>query len=315
MNRDVDETQIQGSQPLTYSMEGQTVSASGRWLRILSVVDEEFLEGEAVRDPEAFVRQLKDMRVPGDIFTFSQKIPDIVPKYKFYMEWDNFAVIPITTFSDWLEKRVERDVRKAVNRANRSGVVVRVVELSDAFIEGIQRIYNESPIRQGKPFWHYQKDFETIKRENSTYQDRSICIGAYYKDDLIGFIRMLRVGGVAMTLQVISMMAHSDKKPTNALIAKAVEVCEMSKLSHLVYSRYIYNNVHSSLTEFKRRNGFEQMLVPKYHVPLTKRGEMALRMGLHLPASNWLPQSVLLSLHRIRGLWNKCKIRGVKSAS
>ena len=293
----------------SYCIHGQKVITIGEFVKIASIIDEEFLEGELVQDPEAFVTQLKTTGVAADIFTFSQKLPNVVPKHTYHVEWDNFATIPITTYLDWLENRVERDVRKAVNRAKKLGVVVRVAEFDDAFVEGIRRIYNETPVRQGKPFWHYQKDFETIKRQNSIHLDRSICLGAYYNDELIGFIRMLRVGTVAMTQQVISMMQHSDKKPTNALIAKAVEVCELNKLSHLVYSRFIYNNVYSSLTEFKRRNGFEQVLVPKYYIPLTKKGSVALKVGLHLPVANWLPAPVFVRLKQIRSWWNSGKIK------
>src|SRR4029077_414565 len=102
--------------------------------------------------------------------------------------------------------RAHSSVRKAVKRAQRLGVVVRVAELDDAFVEGIRGIYNEVPIRQGRHFWHYQKDFETVKRENSTYFERSTFIGAYFNDELIGFIRMVYAGGVANTLQVISQI-------------------------------------------------------------------------------------------------------------
>ena len=278
-------------------------------------MDEEFLEGNVIRNPQEFIRQLRMSQLKADIFTFSQKVPDVTPKYQYRYEWDSFAVIPITTYSEWWDKRVERDVRKAVNRSKKNGVVVKVVELDDSFIEGIRQIYNESPVRQGKPFWHYQKDFETVKRENSTYSDRCICIGAYYHDELIGFIRMLRVGSLAMTLQVISMMKHSEKKPTNALIAKAVEVCESNQFSHFIYSRFIYNNIHSSLTEFKRRNGFEQVLVPKYYVPLTRKGAIVVKMGLHLPLVNWIPTTVLEKLKHIRSSWHGSRIQSPKESS
>ena len=282
------------------NIDGKTVIVTGKWLKIASIMDEEFLEGETVPDPQVFVTRLKDFGVKADIFTFSQKLPDIVPKYKFHLEWDNFAAIPIVTFSDWWENRVERDVRKSVNRAKKLGIVVKEEEFNDAFVEGIRLIYNESPVRQGKPFWHYQKEFEVIKRENSTYLNRSVYIGAYYNEELIGFIRMLYVGTIATTLQVISQMKHSEKKPTNALIAKAVEICVENKVSHLVYSSFLYNNVYSPLTEFKRRNGFEQVLIPRYYIPLTSRGKVGLRIGLHHPVVRWLPAPVLSWLRKIR---------------
>ena len=219
-------------------VEGRTVISAGKMLKVAAVMDEELVEGETVADPEAFVSQVKHTQLNADIFTFAQKLPEVVPKYKYRTEWDSAAVIPITSYSEWFEKRAEYDVRKAVKRANRLGVVVRLAEFDDAFVEGVCRIYNESPTRQGRAFWHYQKSFNDVKDESATYSERSVFIGAYYNEELIGFVKMVRVGPIARTLHVISEKKHFDKKPTNALIAKTVEICELSGLSHLVYGTY-----------------------------------------------------------------------------
>jgi len=289
------------------SVCGQTVIANGRTLKIASVMDEEYLNGETVGDPGAFLAELKRSGLPCDIFTFAQKLPDVTQKYSYKIEWDNFAAIPITTFSNWLEHQIEKDVRKAVKRAEREGVVVRLAEFDDAFVEGIRQIYNESPVRQGTTFWHYQKDFETVKRENSTFPDRSAYIGAYYQGELIGFIRMVYVDNIASTLQVISQKKHADKKPTNALIAKAVEICAQLGISHFVYASYAYNGQPNSLTEFKRRNGFEQILVPRYYVPITLKGRIALGLDLHQPFINRIPKSLLPPLRKIQSLLGRRK--------
>jgi hypothetical protein len=171
-------------------------------------------------------------------------------------------------------------------------------------VEGIRRIYNESPVRQGTAFWHYQKDFETVKRENSTYLSRSAFIGAYFGDELIGFIRMVYRGKVALTLQVISQKSHFDKKPMSALIGKAIEVCEAKGITHLVYGNYIYGSGANSLTEFKRRNGFEEVLVPRYYVPLTIKGRVALALNLHHGVANRVPRPVRDRLRAIRASWH-----------
>lgn len=283
-------------------IEGRTVIATGRWLKIAAVMDEELFDGKTVTNPESFVRQLKHAGLETDIFTFAQKLPEVAPMYQYRLEWENTAVIPITTFSEWWEKRAEYDVRKAVKRARRVGVVVKEADCDDAFVHGICNIYNESPIRQGKPFWHYRKDFESVKRENSTYLQRSAFIGAYFEEQLIGFIRMVYVGTTATTLQVISMVKHYDKKPTNALIAKAVEMCANRGLSHLIYGQYIYNGSHSSLTEFKRRNGFEQVLLPRYYIPLTVKGQIGLKLNLHHRWTEHIPEPVFAQLRKIQGL-------------
>jgi hypothetical protein len=36
--------------------------------------------------------------------------------------------------------------------------------IKDAFVEGMWSIFNETPIRQGKRFWHYGKDVPTLKK-------------------------------------------------------------------------------------------------------------------------------------------------------
>ncbi|MBZ5706577.1 MAG: hypothetical protein LAN63_14600 [Acidobacteriia bacterium] len=295
-------------------VDGRTVIASGKWLKTAAVMDEELLEGEIVQNPDLFVSTLKTSELRADIFTFAQKVPDTTPKHKYHLEWDNAAVIPISTFSDWWEKRAEYDVRKAVKRAKKLGVVVKLSEYNDEFVEGICRIYNESPLRQGSLFTHYQKDFDSVKRENSTYLERSAYIGAYYNDELIGFIRMVYVGSIATTLQVISQKKHFDKKPTNALIAKAVEVCEMRGVSHFVYGSYVYNDPNSSLTEFKRRNGFEPMFLPRYYIPMTLKGKIALRANLHHQAAAWIPGPILGQLRRIRSLWYSRKVQSLSEA-
>ena len=305
MNADYAEIQVRGMaiEVPSAQIDGTTVIATGKWIKIAAVKDEELIE-DPVTDPESFVSRLKETSLKADIFTFAERLPDIMPKHKYHLEWDNFAVIPITSFSDWLERRAEYDVRKAVKRAKKRGVVVKLSEFNDAFVEGIRRIYNESPVRQGRAFWHYQKEFDAVKRDSSTYLERSAFIGAYYNDELIGFIKMVYVGTIGTTLHVITQKRHFDKKPTNALIAKAVEICEQKGVSHLVYGSYIYNDPNSSLTEFKRRNGFEQVLVPRYYVPLTLKGRIALKLRLHRRLSDQIPRQLFSQIRKIRNLWS-----------
>jgi hypothetical protein len=112
----------------------------------------------------------------ADFLTFAQKIPDTTPHF----EWDNWAVVPITSFADWWEKRLPQETRKNVRRAARRGVVVNGARFDDDFVKGIQTIYNDTPIRQGRRFWHFGKDFETTKRISSTYLDWSEFLAAYF---------------------------------------------------------------------------------------------------------------------------------------
>jgi hypothetical protein len=296
--------------PASIEIDGRSIVVTGRWLTIAAVKNEDLVQGDAVGDPESFVSRLKTAGVKADIFTFAQHLPDTVARWPYRREWDNLAVIAITTFTDWWEKRVEPSVRRAVRKGAKVGVVARVVEFDDALVDGIAEIYNETPIRQGRRFWHYQKDLATVRRENSTYLARSTFIGAYFEDELIGFMRMITIDKVASIIQILSKMKHFDKRPTNVMIAKAVELCEQRGISHLIYCSYIYNDPKSSLTEFKRRNAFEQVLLPRYYVPLTLKGTVALRLNLHRPLARLIPTPLMTHLRRLRERWNRRHVGG-----
>jgi len=308
------EVRMKGKTVFVPSVEiyGTTVISTGRWLKIAAIHDEDLVEGEAVPDPASFVQNLKEAKLNADIFTFAQKLPDTTPKYKYHREWDNLAVIPITTFSDWWEKRVESSVRRAVRKATKAGVEVKLVEFDDAFVRGIVSINNETPIRQGRHFWHFQKSFDAVKRENSTYAARNAFLGAYFQDELIGFIRMTYADGIANIVQILSMIKHYDKRPANALIAKAVEICSQRGISHLCYYSYVYNDPMSSLTEFKRRNGFEKMLLPRYYIPLTAKGKIALKLGFHCGLVKNIPKPLLSQLLKVRSYWNARRLKAVE---
>jgi hypothetical protein len=295
-------------------IDGRTIIRTGKWLKMAAVQDEDLVEGESITDPGSFLHRLKKSGLKADVFTFSQRLPETTPKYQFHTEWDNVAAIPISTYSEWWEKRTDPGVRRAVRRAAKFGVEVKVAHFDDAFVEGIVKINNETPVRQGKPFWHYQKSFDAVKLENSTYADRNIFLGAYWENELIGYIRMTLVGTVGSVIQVLTMMKHFDKRPANALIAKAVEVCEQNKLSHLMYCNYVYNDPDSSLTEFKRRNGFEMVLLPRYYIPLTLKGQAALRLGLHRGVAQLLPKPLLIRLLKLRSQWYARQAKAVDVA-
>jgi len=62
-----------------------------------------------------------------------------------------------------------------------------------------------------------------------------------------------------------------------------------------MYCNYIYNDPKSSLTEFKRRNGFEQVLLPRYYIPLTLKGKIALRWDFIVGLCNVFQKPYLAS--------------------
>ena len=86
----------------------------------------------------------------------------------------------------------------------------------------------------------------------------------------MGFLKLVYRGDVAAVLQLNSKTAHYDKRPANALLTKAVELCVARGISHLTYGLFNYGNKGDTpLREFKMRHGFREMLVPMYYVPLT----------------------------------------------
>ena len=274
----------------------------GRLPRIATVRDEELVEGGVVPNPTEFVDQLKRQRPLGaDIFSFSQNVDEPEPLYDFPFEWDNAAVAPTTNFTEWWEKRLPQETRKNVRRATKRGVDVRVIEYNDDVVSGLKAIYDESPIRQGTRFPHYGKDLETVRRENGTYAARCQYLGAFVEGQLIGFMRFVYVDHVARIMQILASLAHTDKRPMNAMIAKAVEVCQERGISYLVYSKFTFGNKKSSpLAEFKRRNGFEEVRFPRYFVPLTATGELALKLKLHRGLLGLLPPAAIDLLLRGR---------------
>jgi hypothetical protein len=282
-------------------IDGRTVISRGKWLKVASVHDEPFLEGEVVANPESFLTRLKQWHVKPDVFKFAQKITSPDPKFKFPMEWDNFAVLPITTYEEWLQKQAKKDVKENLRRAKREGVVVKTCEFNDEFVRGIKSLYDETPVRQGRPFWHYRKDFEKVRAENGTYLERSEYIGAFYEGELIGFIKMVYVGNYAKTMQVITKEKYFYKRPANAMIAKAVEVCAEKGIRYLNYGPYDYpGKKQNSLTEFKSRHGFVRFNFPRFYVPLTVKGKIYLALGLHRGLKRMIPTRMLTIMLGLR---------------
>ena len=279
---------------------GHNVVITRGFIRSAAIQDEEWIEGELFAEPEAFIRDLRG-NPAADIFTFSRPVPHSEPCYPFHFEWDNVAVVRLSEFAHWW-KSLPQETRKNVRRSQRRGVTTSRVNFDDQLVHGIIKIYNETPIRQGRKFWHYGKSFEQVKTGNATYLDRSEFIGAFFNGELIGFIKLVMVNNVARIMQIVSMEAHTDKRPTNALLAKAVEICCEKRATHLIYGKYVYGKKESSpITEFKRRNGFERLNFPRYYIPLTGVGAIAIRCSLHRGLAQIVPEKVTSLFLATRG--------------
>lgn len=277
-------------------VDGKKINITGKVVRIAMIENEWF---EDIESPELLIHSLQRSKLKADIFTFWQRLPESQPKYNYPMEWDNVAALSISSYEHWWNKQIDAKTRNVIRKAEKKGVVIKVASFDDEFVKGITNIFNETPIRQDKPFWHYGKDFETIKREMSDRLDKAEWIGAYYDGDLIGFIKLLYAGRYAMTVEILSMIKHRDKAPTNSLLAKAVEICDKKNILYLVYAKW----PRGTLADFKCNNGFEKVDLPRYYIPLSLKGKIALKFNLHHGFKEIIPDKIKLRLIDLRKKW------------
>src|SRR5271157_4101007 len=282
---------------------GKEIRTRGRLIRIA------FLDGEGyqfLEDPAAAVEALRKSGIRADLFTFIQKLSQTSPKYNYTLEWDNMATLRVSSFDDWMKHQINSKVRNMIRKAEKNGVVVREVPFEESLVQGIHAIYNESPIRQGKRFWHYGKDLEAVRGMKATFLDRAVFIGAFFENNLIGFVKLVanEDWSQAGLMHIVSMIQHRDKAPTNALIAQAVRSCSERGISYLWYANFAYGKKQrDSLADFKRHNGFQKVDLPRYYVPLTVAGGMALRLGLQHGINDWIPEPVAATYRKIRSFW------------
>ena len=292
------------------SVDGKVVVSTGKLIRVAAVKDEWTTD---VEDPEAIIEALRTSGLHADLFTFAQRLPETTPKHGYFMSWDNVAAIPLTTFDHWWRDQITQEARNKVRKARKSGVETRLSKFDHDLMKSIHEICNETPIRQGAPFWHYGKDLETLTRIHETYLDRADFVCAYYGDELIGFIKLVGAGAFIRTFHVLTRISHRDKAPTNAMIAEAVRVCCEKRAPYLVYGQYDYGKLGSQgLTNFKRENGFQRLLLPRYYVPLTLRGHWVVRSGLHRGIAQALPERMVRLLRELRNRWYANKFRSVQ---
>ena len=288
---------------------GRAIIVMGRWIKMAVVHDEEWLETE-FEAPELCVKMLKEQRSPNlraDIFTFRQKIPGSLPHYNYPLEWESVAATRTANFKEWWES-LPQESRKNVRRSQKRGVVVTVKEFDEGLIDGIIGVNNDSQMRQGRLNAHYGKSFDDVRKDHSSFLDRSNFICAHLGDELIGFLKVVYRGEVASILNLAVKATHNDKRPANALIAKAVELCETREVRFLTYGLFNYGNKRESpLREFKSRNGFQEVLTPRFYVPISRWGVLCMKAKLHRGLLAILPHSIITIGVNARAKWYNFK--------
>jgi len=294
---------------------GHEIRVQGKLLKVAR------LEGDLYHfldNPEEMLDGLRQCEERIDLFTFIQKLPDSTPKYSYPIEWDNVAAVPVSTYDQWWKSQITSEARNRARQAEKRGVVLRVVPFDDTLAKGIWEIYNESPIRRGRKFPHYGKNYETVYREAATFLDDSAFIGAYFEDKLIGFVKITadQSRTQANLMNILSTIHHREKAPTNALIAHSVRYCADNNIGYLVYQRFSYGKKKDDgIAKFKEVNGFKRFDLPRYFVPLTSVGRAALQLGLHRKLADRLPESVAEKLRELRNNWYNRKSQDIKQSA
>jgi len=274
---------------------------TGKRLKIARIRGEEMRERE-IEDPERYIAALKNDSelLKADIFTFTQQLLVTQPKYSYPTEWESVAAIPLVSFKEWWEA-LPQETRKNVRRSQKRGVTIAVRELDEAVVEGIRAINDDSPVRQGLKNAYYGLTNEETWKRYGEFNGRCNFICAYSGEEMIGFLHLVYRDDAAAILNLTVKSSQSDKRPANALMARAVEICEQRGLSHLSYGLYNYGNKRdTSLREFKIRNGFQNTLIPRYFVPITAWGRICMTANLHRGLIGILPHPVISAGVRAR---------------
>jgi hypothetical protein len=271
-------------------------------VRVLSLHNE-FID--EVSDPESTLREIKQRSVPADLLTFLRLPPDTSSNFSYHFQWDNLAVLEITTYDNWFKKQIQKSARNRIRKAEKENVTVQVEPFSDRLAAGLVELFNETRVRRARSYSYFGWDLKMVRQGWATELNRSVFLVAYYHEELIGFIKLVIGGRLARTTGTIAKQAHRDKAPMNALFAKAVEVCASKGVPLLVYGKYSYGTKgEDTLTVFKRYNGFRRVDVPRYYVPLSTRGRIGLALGLHRSLSDMIPGPALRVLLKIRAKWH-----------
>lgn len=288
---------------LEVDKELETLRSRKRFFFTIARNAKEYLED--VIPSEILTEKIREMGV--DIFTFIERkwcftLPK-TEKIRVKVN-ENVALLEIHSFNDWW-KKIGKKTRNMVRKAEKSGIETEKVVPNEKMAEGIWRIYNETPIRQNRSFPHYGMSLIKIQ-ENIFSLQNTIHIGAYFDDELVGFIQLIYDSNFAMISQILSLKKHWNKAVNNALIAKAVHVYAARGIKWLMYGRM---GNHPSLDKFKRNNGFVKFPLSRYFVVLTKKGKLAIKLGMHREMKDTLPESIKYPLIPIYNWLSRTKLK------
>jgi hypothetical protein len=214
----------------------------------------------------------------ADLFTFIERTflhPAADRSQSWGSSMETVGLLRITAYEDWL-KTLSHKERNLVKKAQRVGLDVHRVDVDETFVRGAFELYNETPIRQGRKYSGYGLTLEDVRKKYANLSDSEV-LGAYHGGKLIGLMWLGFGDQVATVISFISLISQRDKSPNNALMANAVKRCSEKGYRFLTYGNMGYN---PGLDSFKKNNGFRMFPAPRHFVPLTSRGQLAVKLNL-----------------------------------
>src|SRR5262249_22620686 len=108
---------------------------------------------------------------------------------------------------------------------------------------------------------------------------------------------------------IVSKLKARKKYVNDALIVKSVELCTEDGLPYLTYTKWR----RGTQAEFLVRHGFEKTLMPRYWIPLTRKGAIAVKLGLHRDIRTHIPDGLMGMLLKIRGAFYNLRYRSTRN--
>lgn len=278
------------------SLSLDRLGVAGRLIRIARPRSETYYP---ILDPDRVLGLVRAAGFPADIFSFSQPVTKPDPVYNHFYETESHAILKLESYEQWWKQTINDKTRNMVRKAAKKDVQIEVASFSDELALGIKDLYDECPIRQGKRSRHYGKPLEVIKREHGAFLEHSEFIAARLDQRLIGFAKVVFREDFACIMNLIALLRERDKSPTNALLARVVERCTAKGIKLLHYGVWS----RRGFGDFKLHHGFECRQVPRYYVPLTSWGALAIKLGLHRPVGDRLPEGLSDWLAARRAQW------------
>jgi hypothetical protein len=215
-----------------------------------------------------------------DLFSFIERSflnSSLKRRSNLFSVQEGTGLLHITSYDNWLKSISSR--ARFVRKGFRLGLKVEVVDIDDQFLKSALKIYNETPVRQGRRYTGYGVSMEDLKAKFAAMPNSEV-LGAYFEENLIGLVWVGYGDRVAALRSFLSLISSRDKYPNNCLIAGTVKRCFEKGYEFLTYGNMGYN---PSLDFFKQSNGFRIFYVPRYYVPLTSKGVVAMKLRLHQP--------------------------------